>query len=164
MAAIGNAAATNQENYLGQTYHTASHEAQGRVDARLQKDARNRLQGRVKIPGLTIPIGKSSAVHPESGRDNTTVYRGETTQERLTKDGMPIKFRLIDYGPFITGYLTRDSARYGKLGITLNKADTRASAAGVKKSLIGEGKGRDAIKAHSVPETGIPKTTDPEDY
>lgn len=162
--AMGNVRARSQSNsYVGQTYDSLSHKAQGRVDATLTKSSDNRLSGELEAAGFSISLGQNGGIVPEPGVGETAVYYGQSRKESHLGSGLPLVYKLIDYGLFLTGHISRPSPEFGKLGITMNSVETEVTAEDIRRSLVGGGEGRQGYKDARIPETGIPRTIVPED-
>lgn len=164
LAAIGNAEAVqSSDKYVGQSYHTLSHEAQGRVDANLYRDAKNRLHGQIDVGGYTISSDQINGLTPQPALGDSTVYSGKSSKEQHTESGKPLAFKLVDHGKFMVGHITRPDPEYARVGITINHESSKISAEDIKKGLRSGGKPREGYEHVEMPKTGIPKAVIPEE-
>lgn len=159
---VGNAAADQSDKYVGLSYHTATHEAQGRAQATLRQDPNGRLSGTINAGGFTIPVGQDGKLTPSVTREGQRIYRGKSSKPAHMGDGLPLVYKLVDYGHFFIGHVTRPNPHYAKLGLTLNNTSVSISAADVRKTLRNQGRGRGSVQPN-VPSTGIPNSVEPEE-
>lgn len=160
LATIGQASNGNHPSrYVGVTYDTVTHEAQGQCTAQFDKGG-NEIDAKFHVPGMNLRLGKEESDHYMEG--NKEVYQVRKNGSEHKEDNSGLNILLKREGDQIHGYVTRPHAKYSKLGFTLVSDDEKRGQDNIRGCLRNRGNGikpKEVNASFSVPKEGVPQDT-----
>jgi len=160
---LASASKSGQQEYVGVSYDTLTHQAQDRATAQVEAvDDGPGLQGVLRFGGFQIPFGQDEPLKPRMRKDVLPLYELEKTGNEFKKDGIPLRVQFEKHRDHIVGYATRPDGDHSKLSFTIGDPNEGYSPAFVKAALFENGKGlqpRGLDHIPGVPAKGIPTNT-----
>lgn len=162
-AGLAGASKSGQQEYVGVSYDTLTHQAQDQATAQIQAvNDGLALRGELHFGGFQIPFGQDEPLQPRMRNDVAPLYELEKTGSKFNKDGLPLRVQFEKHRDHIVGYTTRPDGDHSKLSFTIGDPNEGYSPSFVESALFGNGKGlqlRDFDDVPRVPTKGIPTNT-----
>lgn len=163
MSSIGITTAKNTnkpKELVGVSYHPYTHEKQDAATAELER-TRDGLEGTLNVAGFNIPVDTGSAVQEDHNK--MKVYEGVSGNSKLVRNGLPIQYRIKDYGHGVVGHVTRPGNDYAKLSFTMNSKETGATVEDLSHGLRTHREGSPNSGDRPLSKRGIPAKVPPKE-
>ena len=168
----GIASANNGEGekiqYEGVAFDTLTLRVQDQASAVI-KSKKDGITGSLKLPWVTLPLNNAKYTQTEKGVEklvgkfeNKRVLDTKTLNDLDPDPTVPLKLVLERSGYQVSGYITRPSREYGKLGFTLANPDEGHTVHKITRSLPNQGNGRNIEGLEEdleISDRGVPQNT-----
>lgn len=151
---------SQNEEWVGITYDEVTHQIQDTATAHVV-DTGDGIKGTLDFAGFRVPFGQRTPVE-RSGSSTRPRYRFEKTEQQFRSNGQPLVVDVDWMNECIVGTATRESGKFGNLGITLVPKSTVEDPIQLRQGLTERGTGVTPPGFDSPPtisNTGIPTKT-----
>jgi hypothetical protein len=145
---------------VGVSYHPYTHEKQDAATASIQR-TESGLEGTLNVAGFTIPVDTGTPVRGDESSQR--VYNGVAQNSKVVRNGLPLEYRIKDYGHGVVGHVTRPGNDHGKLSFTMNTKESGATVDALSQGLKTHREGSPNSGDRPLPKLGIPGKIHPEE-
>ncbi|WP_152421983.1 hypothetical protein [Natrialba chahannaoensis] len=163
LSLLGSAGASvnhNESEWVGVTYNPATHQEYDSSVAHLRTN-NGLFEGTLQAAGYDIPIRSTDAVAIETGERPEIDYT--INDQQYTKDDLPLKVKFKYYDHGVTGYVSRPNPRYVKVAFTLGSRKEGLTTDAIRSGLSTDINFMPTDPIKSLPDSGIPTRTGPDD-